>query len=618
MSEHSKSQKIRNINYANVKKFITFKLRNAIRRPMYKYFQSQSDTMALTEVGSDKKSWEHLFLSLLEPVLQHMSDGKAQVKIYGPQISSHGKQSDYYEGFARSFVGVCFYLHGKKGEFSDIADVYRQGIVNGTNPEHPEYWGNIHSNQILVENNSVALGLLLVPEHFLDKFSDEEKLRLRDWYRQSVEKEFCENNWQWFKVFHYLLLAHLGDDVQEQIEETLMGIEEFYCGDGWYSDGRENGEHRFDYYVPWAMHFYGLLFAYMAGEQYPEWSERYKKRARKFFSDYQHFFTTGGVPPLYGRSQIYRFASLAPWGLALALDVFDGELAWLKQIAIDTVNTFIKKGMVRGDGILTMGHHKEFPDLSEKYSGPGSPYWAFKGFSFLLLPEDHVFWQTSAGGKRENKVHAIPTPCLLLTNNADGHTTLINAGSSNISDSVKYNKFAYSNIFLPNLNGLALDNMLLLRESAWSSWRERGRILSNFCEGDRCVLEWNPYRLDHVTVKTTIIAKPEGYTVTHELKTEQPIAFQLGGFALAQDEANIQQQLQGAELLLAGTQNSVGLKLLEGDAEMFVYEDAHANPAGKYSFVPGVKGKFSAQNDTIVVELWGRQQREVVSSREAC
>ena len=42
---------------------------------------------------------------------------------------------------------------------------------------------------------------------------------------------------------------------------NLQRIEEFYLEAGWYSDGIGGS----DYYVPYAFHFYGLIYALMGG-----------------------------------------------------------------------------------------------------------------------------------------------------------------------------------------------------------------------------------------------------------------------------------------------------------------------------------------------------------------
>ena len=48
-----------------------------------------------------------------------------------------------------------------------------------------------------------------------------------------------------------------------EIERGLDRIEQWYVGDGWYTDGAGQN---FDYYAGWAMHLYPLLWARMSGD----------------------------------------------------------------------------------------------------------------------------------------------------------------------------------------------------------------------------------------------------------------------------------------------------------------------------------------------------------------
>ena len=53
----------------------------------------------------------------------------------------------------------------------------------------------------------------------------------------------------------------------EVLADSLDFIEKCYVGDGWYRDGISGLP---DYYVPWAMHFYGLVYAVFMKEEDPE------------------------------------------------------------------------------------------------------------------------------------------------------------------------------------------------------------------------------------------------------------------------------------------------------------------------------------------------------------
>ena len=79
------------------------------------------------------------------------------------------------------------------------------------------------------------------------------------------------------------------------MKADLDQLESFYLGEGWYSDGRS--EQR-DYYVAFAMHYYGLIYSTLAQEQDAERCQRFRRRAARFAQDFIMWF----------RSRRLRFA----------------------------------------------------------------------------------------------------------------------------------------------------------------------------------------------------------------------------------------------------------------------------------------------------------------------
>ena len=69
------------------------------------------------------------------------------------------------EGFSRPLWGLVPLAAGG-GEF-DGWELYRHGLTNGTDPHHPEYWGDpADRDQRLVEMAAFGLGLALTPHIF--------------------------------------------------------------------------------------------------------------------------------------------------------------------------------------------------------------------------------------------------------------------------------------------------------------------------------------------------------------------------------------------------------------------------------------------------------------------
>jgi len=545
--------------------------------------------------GDSKRSWENSFISMLEPVLDKFSEGGSMVNIVGPQKSIWGSDSDGYEGFARTFLGTSFFLHRRKESriktrkgIVDIAEVYRKGIINGTDRTSPEYWGKIKATQRVVENASVGIGLLLSHEHIWKKLSEDEKENVARWFRKNLKGEYSLNNWQWFRVFHHIFLENTGFSTGGSTEEALDNIEKMYVGDGWYSDGIKKGEYHYDYYVAWAMQFYALLFSYLASEKYEKSKKIYVERAARFMKDYCYFFTPGWHNVPYGRSQVYRFASLAPFGVFLLLKPYR-DIAWIKTCATDTINSFIDNHAFNKEGILSMGQYDAFVPMLEAYSGPGSPYWAFKGFSFLMLPDNHAFWHNKRTG-REKMVHAIPRTSMLLCHDGKSQVIMLNAGSSNMCYTDRYNKFAYSNRFIHNF-GKCFDNTLMLKFS--NEWRGRGRIIKNMCIGNMCDFTWTPYKNKDFPLRTILLGGYKSYLALHS--AEKDVRFKAGGFPLACEKDNVEENKEKSGVSVGSGSERVGMDLIFGDAEPLIQRDVNKNPKAKFSFTPCFEGTLSGK-----------------------
>jgi hypothetical protein len=198
---------------------------------------------------------------------------------------------------------------------------------------------------------------------------------------------------------------------------------------------------------------------------------------------------------------------------------------------------------------------------------------------------------------------------MCLLHSGDSQVIILTTGSS-AAYPIKYNKFAYSNTFLMNYDHQnPVDNMLLLKAKG-GKWHPRSAVLRNSCRGNVGVSEWQARSLPHVTVKTTLIGRPDGYIVIHQLYKGSRVFFQTGGFPLASHRREIQKRVEQDEVILQGNQDeAAGIRLLYGRAEPFIYGKTGVNPAGKYSFVPCLKGQFDRNGEIAAFAVWASRKK---------
>jgi len=76
--------------------------------------------------------------ALLDPLKSHFSPGRTCVKL-GNTATRYDEIGAQVEGYARPLWGLAALLAG--GQDYEGTDLWVEGLRNGTNPEHPEFWG---------------------------------------------------------------------------------------------------------------------------------------------------------------------------------------------------------------------------------------------------------------------------------------------------------------------------------------------------------------------------------------------------------------------------------------------------------------------------------------------
>jgi hypothetical protein len=397
------------------------------------------DRLRSAYTGWTRAHWEAVADHLLDAVVRYASPGFAQLRLPGRESRS-GLVSDGLEGFARTFLLAAFRIAGARGEVSPgLIERYAEGLAAGTDPAHPYAWPELADcSQQLVEAASVALALHETRPWIYDRLNPAVRDRVVTWLAGFVGKRTWPGNWIMFQVVVEQFLASVGGPHDPaEISGGLARIDEFYLGEGWYSDGAGQN---FDYYIGWAMHLYPLLWARMSGDQAA--LERYRDRLRPFLDDYQHFFAADGAPVHQGRSLTYRFAAVAPLWLGVLCDATPLSPGVTRRLASGTLRHFVERGAPDEHGLLTLGWYEPYLPCTQNYSGPGSPYWASKAFIGLLLPPDHPVWtddEQAAPIDTGDHVVRMGTPGWLLhATHDDGVVRLVNHGSDRASHAMAY------------------------------------------------------------------------------------------------------------------------------------------------------------------------------------
>ncbi|MEU5646566.1 DUF2264 domain-containing protein [Streptomyces milbemycinicus] len=417
--------------------------------------------------AEDRAHWERTADQLLLAVRPYATGEHALIDLPGVP-STNGAHSDGLEGFARTFLLAGFRLAGAGGnDPHDIAGWYAQGLAAGTDPKNPERWPTFaECNQAKVEAASIALALHETRPLIWDRLDDQVRQRVLDWFAPMVGDPMPGNNWIWFQGITEAFARTVGGQWRQQDLDRIIALtDDWYAGDGWYSDGLTGGAHRnFDHYNGWAMHLYPLWFCRILGHAAPGGLlDRYRARLHRFLADQRLLIGANGSPLVQGRSLTYRHAALASlWTGALfdATPLAPGET---RALANRMLHHFTDHGAIDEQRLLTLGWHRPYRGILQAYSGPASPYWASKGFIGLALPPDHPVWtegEAQLTVEQGDFTRVLPAPGWLVSGTAaDGVVRVVNHGGDHAdparphADDPCYARFAYSTHTAPETPG---------------------------------------------------------------------------------------------------------------------------------------------------------------------
>jgi len=118
-------------------------------------------------------------VDLISPVLHYASEHCSYFDI-GDNLARGTRKSTRLESFSRLLWGIGPLMAGGH-PFAHI-ELFLQGLRNGTDPEHPEYWGTsleANQHQHWIEMAAIGLFMAIAPDQIWDPLDEESKERVR-------------------------------------------------------------------------------------------------------------------------------------------------------------------------------------------------------------------------------------------------------------------------------------------------------------------------------------------------------------------------------------------------------------------------------------------------------
>lgn len=361
---------------------------------------------------SDREIWCSAMYRMAAPVLSNMSEGKLQQSMQlelSPTWDGRDPRVSYMECFGRLMAGLAPWLSLPEDDTvegqqrSQLKEWALKSYRHAVDPQSPDYllWS---------ENFQTLVDAAYLAESFLRGY-EALWMPLDEVTKQRYIKEFTSlrrinplyTNWLLFTATIETFLDKAnGSGDSFRMSSALRKINEWYVGDGWYSDGIS---FCFDYYnsfVIQPMYVECLSHLTNDGRRSDYAGCRYDlawARMQRYGVILERLISPEGTFPVFGRSITYRTGVLQPlallaWKQRLPSELSQGQV----RAAITAVvrNMFSDNRNFNEQGFLCLGFNSHQPNTANVYTDNGSMYVATLAFLPLGLPADHPFWTAPA------------------------------------------------------------------------------------------------------------------------------------------------------------------------------------------------------------------------------
>lgn len=358
---------------------------------------------------SDRTYWADMLYQLSKPILSNMSKGELKKNMeveLSPTWDGRTKNVTYLEAFGRLMAGVAPWLNladdnTKEGiQRKEIREWALRSYANAVNPDSPDYLQWTGSSQVLVDAAYLANSFIRAPKALWEPLDNTTKERYIKEFKQLRTIKPAYNNWLLFRAMIEAFFVSIGEEYDGYVlEVATRKMNEWYLGDGWYSDGPE---YSLDYYNGYVMHpMYVEIIEIMEKNKVPcsVSFDLALRRMQRYNQLLERLISPESTYPAVGRSVTYRMGafqtlSLSAWKYGFPKNLTNGQV----RNALTSVmkRMFSVEGNFGKGGFLQLGFVGHQTNLADYYTNNGSLYMTSLVFLPLGLPADHDFWTSPA------------------------------------------------------------------------------------------------------------------------------------------------------------------------------------------------------------------------------
>lgn len=362
------------------------------------------------QAPTDREYWAELAYRISQPILEPMSRGELQATMpmkFSPTWDNRDGDVAWMEAFGRLMAGIAPWLALPDDGTSEgavraqLKEWALRSYAHAVDPESPDYLGwRTKSPQVLVDAAYVANSFIRAPQALWEPLDEVTKQRYITEFRQLMRIPAWNNNWILFRAMIDAFFLLIGEEYDaHSLYLSVIQINDWYVGDGWYSDGPNFA---LDYYNSWVINPMMVEITEVMTEKKARLAITHDlalRRMQRFNVLLERLISPEATYPPIGRSITYRMAAfqslaLSAWRYGLPDRLTNGM--------VRNALTSVMKRMFAGDdnfdekGYLILGFNGNQPDIADYYTNSGSLYITSLVFLPLGLSADHDFWTAPA------------------------------------------------------------------------------------------------------------------------------------------------------------------------------------------------------------------------------
>lgn len=372
--------------------------------------QNVSAKKKVEKSQTDREAWCNILYKMAVPVLSNMSEGKLHENMLvelSPTWDGRDKGVTYMECFGRLMAGLAPWISLPDDDTPEglqrkqLREWALKSYAQAVDPQSKDYLLWRKEGQTLVDAAYVAESFLRGYDALWVPLDSLTKQRYIAEFQGLRRVDPPYTNWLLFSSTVECFLKKAGAQADNyRITSALRKVDEWYVGDGWYSDGPDFA---FDYYNSYVLHpmYVECLEVMTNGGKNHIWNvkggdfPKAVKRMQRFGMILERLISPEGTFPVFGRSITYRTAVLQPLALLalrgwLPKELPGGQVRAAMTAVIERM--FGDDHNFNAKGFLTLGFNGSQPNISDWYTDNGSLYMASLAFLPLGLPANDPFW----------------------------------------------------------------------------------------------------------------------------------------------------------------------------------------------------------------------------------